>query len=108
MSAAKPDTVPPVDVPSTTIVFLDTPIKRGDQVINQVILRKPDAPEMRGLSMLSLIQMETNAVEKLLPRISTPALLPGDVKDGADLFAMATEVANFLLNRNQRADSPPA
>lgn len=96
--------------PIFVYVDLDEPIVRGEQTISKLRIRKPGAPEMRGLSMLSLIQMDMVAVQTILPRISDPILTAADIvkMDGADLFAAATEIAGFLLNRSQREAFPQA
>lgn len=98
------------DAPTTNGIFatvpLETPLKRGDQVINSVVLRKPQSGELRGTNMMALVQMDTDMVQKVLPRISDPILMPGEITDVADLFACAVEIAGFLLSKAQKADYP--
>jgi hypothetical protein len=100
------------DTPAATGIFvtvpLETPLKRGDQVINAIVLRKPQSGELRGTNMMALVQMDTDQVQKVLPRISTPILMPGEITDVADLFACAVEIAGFLLSKAQKADFQPA
>ena len=54
---------------------------------------------LRGLSLMSLMQMEVNTLAMLLPRITTPALLPEDVAalDPVDLLSMGGEVMGFFM-----------
>lgn len=93
-------------------VPLSKPLPRGATQINGVTLRKPGAPEMRGLQMMSLIQMDVVQLETLLPRISMPPLHKGDFAPGpdsieiSDLFALGAEVANFLLSPPSSKGSP--
>jgi len=87
-------------------VELETPIRRGDKEITAITLRKPKSGELRGLSLTELLQMQVDALSALLPRISSPALLKADMAhiDPADMVAMGTVVARFLLTKAQQAD----
>lgn len=80
-------------------VTLDTPIKRGENTVSSVSIRKPSSGELRGLSVTDVLSMEVNALFKLLPRITTPALTVDELMqlDPADLLQMGNEVGNFLL-----------
>jgi hypothetical protein len=80
-------------------VTLDQAIQRGDTTINEVQLRKPKAGEMRGLNMADVLQMDVNALTKLLPRITTPILTELEIgnMDPADLLQLGSEVASFLM-----------
>jgi len=42
-------------------VDLTEPIKRGDNIIERVYLRRPQAGEMRGISIVDLCRMEATA-----------------------------------------------
>jgi hypothetical protein len=83
---------------------LETPIKRGETTIEKVELRKPSSGELRGTSLLNLINMDVASLEIVLPRITTPPLLKSEVAtlDPPDLFSFAQEVAGFLLTRQQK------
>lgn len=100
--------IPEQNKPVFVTVPLDEPLRRGDQVVDKVTLRKPHASELRGLSLLALAQMDVNEASKLLPRISDPILTAPDVAklDSSDLFALATEIAGFLLQKAQKPDFP--
>ena len=82
-------------------ITLDTPIQRGDTTITEVQLRKPKAGEMRGLNMADVLQMDVNALTKLLPRITTPSLTEAEIgnMDPADLLQLGSEVAGFLMRK---------
>ncbi|MGQ5524819.1 phage tail assembly protein [Chitinimonas sp. PSY-7] len=80
-------------------ITLETPIQRGEQLIETVTLRKPKAGNLRGISLLNLMQMETDAVIRVVPRISEPTLNAQDMDrlDTADLVQFGTMIAGFLL-----------
>ena len=80
-------------------ITLDQAIQRGEQTITDVQLRKPKAGELRGLNMTDVIQMDINALTKLLPRITTPMLTEAEIgnMDPADLLQLGAEVAGFLM-----------
>lgn len=91
-------------------ITLDTPIQRGEQTITDVSLRKPSAGELRGLSLTDLLQMDVAALQKVLPRITTPTLTEQDVgrMDPADLVQLGGTVAGFLVPKSARAEASPA
>lgn len=82
-------------------VTLDTPIKRGEQSITAVTLRKPNAGALRGTSLNALVHLDVDALSKVLPRISTPTLTEADVAqmDPADLVQMGMVFAGFLASK---------
>jgi hypothetical protein len=90
-------------------ITLDTPIKRGETEITEIVLTKPNAGALRGVALMPLLQMDVNALAVVLPRISTPTLTAQDVLalDPADLLQLSTEVTGFLLPKSAQADSQP-
>lgn len=95
----------------TKTITLDTPLKRGDQAITAVTLRKPSSGELRGLNLTDLLQMDVNALKKVLPRITSPILTEQDIDslDPADLVDLGSSVALFLVKKaNQEQPSPSA
>jgi len=103
VAAAVVDSVSHINPPPGTIV-LETPIRRGDQVITSLTLRKPDAGTLRGIKLADLLQMDVGSLTTLLPRISSPTLTAADAAklDPVDLVSVATEVGNFFLPKAQR------
>lgn len=94
----------------TKAITLDTPIKRGDDTIKSIEVRKPAAGELRGCNLTDLLQMDVVALTKVLPRITTPSLTEQEVgrMDPADLLQLGTEVSGFLLpSRMKPADYQP-
>ncbi|QYX51516.1 phage tail assembly protein [Pseudomonas sp. S07E 245] len=86
-------------------VELDTPVRRGDQVIDTLTLRKPSSGELRGIQLADLLQMDVGALIKLLPRICP--LTEGEVRalDPADLVALGVKVTGFLLQKRTKTDA---
>lgn len=95
---------------NTDTITLEQPIPRGDTTIDQLTLRKPSAGELRGASLADLLQMDVNAVIKVLPRIATPTLTEAELRGLAacDLVSLATAVVNFLLPRSAMDAHSPA
>lgn len=98
------------NAPIFRTVDLDKPIIRGDQRIESLQLRKPGAPEFRGLSFADLARLDVNSIITLLPRITTPPISPQEAATmaGEDLFACSTEIGSFLLQKRQLQGFPEA
>jgi len=96
--------------PTTKTVTLDYPFKRGDQDITAIDLRKPKSGELRGISLADLLQMDVTALQRVLPRITSPTLTEAEVAamDPADLLQMGMEVSNFLLPKSAQTGESPA
>lgn len=96
--------------PITETITLDAPIQRGDQLINTVSIRKPMAGELRGVSLMAIMQMDVSAIIHLLPRVTTPSLTTQEVErmDPADLLQLTTTVTSFLLPKSAITAFPSA
>ncbi|WP_413874171.1 phage tail assembly protein [Albidovulum sp.] len=91
---------------SDTTVTLSAPLDRkGGPMITSVGLRKPDVGALRGMKLTDVLQMDVNAMIRLLPRITTPALLPDEVAalDPADFLSIAGTVVGFFMTAEQLA-----
>lgn len=88
-------------------IELDEPIKRGEQTISEITLRKPKSGELRGVSLADVLQMQTDALITLIPRLSTPSLTAVEVRqmDPADLVQCGGEIAGFLLTKRAKGES---
>ena len=97
MSTAKQDTTQ-AKSPITVSVTLEEPIVRGGETITTLVIRRPRAGELRGLSLTEVANMKTDAMVDLLPRITQPTLLKHEVESmgPADFISCAMEVATFL------------
>lgn len=92
--------MPKSDTKSSLVeVTFAKPIMRGEQEIASVKLREPKTGEMRGIAMVDLVQLDTDALIELLPRITMPPLTKPEVEDlpPSETFKMAREVADFLV-----------
>lgn len=89
-------------------VTLDVPIKRPNGDLCKVLVRKPNSGALRGLSLVELLQMNTTALQTILPRITEPMIHKQEMHmvDPADLVALGTEVAGFLVPKAQREVFP--
>lgn len=79
--------------------LLENGIKRGEETIKKVRLRKPNIEALRGTQLAMLGQLDVDQLIKLLPRISTPALTEHDVlqMEASDLLTAGGIVAGFLF-----------
>lgn len=91
-------------------VVLDCPVKRGETVIKEVVLRRPQSGALRGTRLQAILDMDVSAMMTVIPRISTPALTSQEMMelDPADLTQLSAEVVTFLLPKSALADLPTA
>lgn len=86
------------------VVTLDTPLMRGEQKIEKVTLSKPNAGTLRGVSLASLANSDVDALIKVLPRMTYPALTEQEIirLDASDLIGFAGKVVGFLSPASDR------
>lgn len=86
-------------------IVLDEPIKRGDHEIAEITLRKPQAGELRGLTLEDLLKSDVDTILKLIPRISDPILIDEEVAimDPADLTECGGAIRGFFMTKAQQA-----
>ena len=91
--------------PAPNTVTLETSLKRGDQTITAVTLRKPASGELRGVALADLLRLDVSALITVLPRITSPTLTAQDAQqlDLVDLTALGTEVLGFFMTKADRA-----
>lgn len=84
---------------ATETVELDTPLQRGSKRVNTITVRKPLSGALRGVTLMDVMQMDVQALTKVLPRITDPALTEAELRnmDPADLVQLGTVVSSFLL-----------
>ena len=80
------------------VITLENPIKRGELVIDQITLMKPNAGTLRGVSLASVANSDVDALIKVLPRVTAPSLTEQEVAalELPDLVALAGKVIGFL------------
>lgn len=82
-------------------ITLEQPIQRGDTTIATIDLRKPCAGELRGIKIIDLMQMDADALIKVIPRVSNPTLTDHEAArlDPADLLQIGAEVVGFFVTK---------
>ena len=82
----------------STVVTLETPVKRGEQIIDSIPLMTQNAGTLRGLSLAAVANAEIDALIKVLPRITSPSLTEQEAAalDLVDMVALAGKVVGFL------------
>ncbi len=87
-------------------VTLDQPIKRGNTEIASITLRKPSSGELRGVLLIDLLNMDVSSLIKVIPRISSPGITAPEAAgmDPADLLAVGSKIASFLLQKSAKAE----
>jgi hypothetical protein len=104
---------PPVadNAPTLRRFTLDFDVKLGEQVIigagTVITVRKPGSPELRGLTLAALAQLDVNALHDLAPRITSPVIHKNATMDPADLMQLGGEVMDFLLPTAARPAASP-
>ena len=85
------------------IVILEEPIKRGDTLITQIEIIKPNAGHLRGIGLASLANADVDALTVILPRITFPNLTTQECKtlNLPDLIALAGKVIGFLSPKSE-------
>ncbi len=86
-------------------VTLQKPIERkGSDPIAEVKVREPKVGDIRGLTQKAIAEMETKAMERLLPRITLPPLLPEELAamNVSDFFKLSAAALSFLMPEAER------
>lgn len=96
-----------ITAPKLAEVTLDSPIVRAAGNIEKLSIRKPQAGELRGLSLVEVSQLNVDALTKLLPRLCIPQITEVEVRqmDLADLLQCGAEIGNFLLPNSMRSEA---
>ena len=87
----------------TRTVRLSAPVKIDGKDMTEITLRCPKTGELRGLMLANVLQMETSALLKLLPRITTPSMSEAQLADlpPADFLALTKEAIGFFVTAQQ-------
>ncbi|WP_145557858.1 phage tail assembly protein [Yersinia aldovae] len=80
------------------VVVLDTPLKRGDTLITEIEVRRPNTGTLRGVRLFDVAHSEVDALIIVLPRITNPTLTAAECSrlELPDLVALAGKVIGFL------------
>ncbi|WP_409306172.1 phage tail assembly protein [Pectobacterium sp. B1J-3] len=92
------------------VVTLETPIQRGETVIDTITLIKPNTGTLRGVSLAAVANSDVDAMIKVLPRMTVPALTETEITrmELPDMIAVAGKVIGFLTPKSPQATSPEA
>lgn len=105
---AQPKETAPTAAPGipTETVTLDTPIQRGSQTVTEITVRKPLSGALRGVALVDLLNMDTQSLQRVLPRITEPALTEAELRklDPADMVQLGSKVSRFLLGKRAETD----
>ena len=80
------------------IVQLEQPIQFGGTTITEITIRKPNVKALSGVSLQAIYQHDVNALVKILPRVTTPALTAQQVMDldPVDFAQLGGHLVTFL------------
>ncbi|KFC80543.1 phage tail assembly protein [Buttiauxella agrestis] len=80
------------------LITLETPVKRGEEVIKTLTFTKPNAGTLRGVSLADVASSDVNALIKVLPRMTYPALTEAEIirLELPDMMTLAAKVIGFL------------
>ncbi|WP_145477118.1 phage tail assembly protein [Yersinia similis] len=80
------------------IVVLETPIKRGETLITEIEVIRPNAGTLRGVRLADVANSDVDALMVVLPRITYPSLTTAECGrlELPDLVALAGRVIGFL------------
>ena len=86
---------------NTKIISLTNPITRGENQITEITVNKP-----KGLKMFDVLQMDVDALQVLLVRVTTPVLHKSDfvTMEVADFTELAAAAVGFL-GRNSEVET---
>lgn len=96
---------------TTKTITLDQPIPRANgEHISTITLRKPGTRDLRGVSLISVLQMDVDAIATVATRTSTPILFQADIDkmDAADLLELAVGVTSFFQRKESKGDQDKA
>lgn len=85
-------------VQNPNLITLETPVKRGEEVIKTLTFTKPNAGTLRGVSLADVASSDVNALIKVLPRMTYPALTEAEIirLELPDMMTLAAKVIGFL------------
>jgi hypothetical protein len=100
VTAAQEQNQEAVKDPNVITVEFDYGFKKGDVTVKKVEIRKPKTRALRGLSLVSLLQLDVDSVATVASRISMPTMSASDVYDldPADLTKLGKEIIGFFVD----------
>lgn len=83
---------------NSKVIKLVAPITRGENQIDEITVLKPTVPALKGLKLVDVLQVDVDAMQLLLPRITQPMLHKADFvnMEVDDFTELATAAVSFL------------
>lgn len=80
------------------LVILDTPLKRGETLITEIEVLRPNAGGLRGVRLADIANSDVDALMVLLPRVTVPNLTKDECARLSlpDFVSLAGQVISFL------------
>jgi hypothetical protein len=96
----------PAPTAKVETVSLSNPIERADGAsVTTLTLRKPNAGNLRGLSLQALMQSDVGALITVVPRIADPFVTEQEVAslEADDLAQIGGAILGFFMTPAQKA-----
>lgn len=92
---------------NSKIITLSTALLRGDKQITDITVNKPTVPALKGLKMFDVLQMDVDALQVLLPRVTSPVLHKADfaTMEVSDFTELAAAAVGFLGKNSTETDA---
>lgn len=92
---------------TSKIITLTNPIMRGEKQFSEITVNKPSVPALKGLKMFDVLQMDVDALQVLLPRVTQPVLHKADfaTMEVADFTELSAAAVGFL-GKNSETEEP--
>lgn len=74
------------------------PLVSGDETIKNVELRKPKAGELRGLQLASVLQLDVDTINTLVPRLCSLTERDMQNLEIEDYTEISTGLLGFFMN----------
>jgi len=91
---------------NSKVITLTNPLVRGENKITEITVNKPTVPALKGLKMFDVLQMDVDALQVLLTRVTNPVLHKSDFStmEVADFTELAALAVGFL-GKNSEAEA---
>ncbi len=92
----------------TSVYELLEPLENGEETLKKITLREPKAGEMRGLKSVKVLESDSNSLNVLLERITTPILTKQQIESlcFTDLINLHMEIISFFQLRDSQIAIP--
>ena len=91
---------------NSKVITLTNPLVRGETKITDITVNKPTVPALKGLKMFDVLQMDVDALQVLLTRVTNAVLHKSDFStmEVADFTELAAVAVGFL-GKNSEAEA---